>query len=439
NSGGSSVWWRWVAPANGTAFLNTRGSNFDTLLGVYTGTSVNALTVVTSNDDEDATRHTSAVLFPATAGTSYWIAVDGWGGETGAIALNLNFTPGLIAPTMTGQPQSQAAVAGGAVTFLASASGSPTYRWQRNGLDITGATSATLNLTNVQPATAGIYNVIVANAAGSATSQAAILGLSSTAKLVGLGTEFANIVHPATGFTYDQILLGGTAATVTADPGQILRISFIDLNEDIVQLEFSGPGALSLVLDAASGPAIPAKYNQAVNYMKGHVGVVITGATQDTNMSIFSVGTVVNGNLALYKSGVVYDGLSDLAFVAIASTDGKFGGLRSSNSSFFATNGFTGVYAPGVQFTGPVFVGDINASDTATPVFVLGSGSDVRITGGDLLQSNGRAVQVSGITQLKFTPGTTSHGVALPAKNNRARLEQNGIDVTTQIVVNPTP
>ncbi len=93
-----------------------------------------------------------------------------------------------------------------------------------------------------------------------------------------------------------------------------------------------------------------------------------------------------------------------------------------------------------MQFTGPVFAGDIYAFDDATPVLVLGSGTDVRITGGSLLQSNGRAVQVNGISQLKFTAGSDSHGnLYPPAQSNRARLEQNGVDVTSQIVVNPSP
>ena len=38
--GGASVWWTWTAPASGRAVVTTRGSSFDTLLGVYTGTAV---------------------------------------------------------------------------------------------------------------------------------------------------------------------------------------------------------------------------------------------------------------------------------------------------------------------------------------------------------------------------------------------------------------
>ena len=53
NSGGASVWWSWKAPRSDTVTITTSGSSFDTLLGVYTGTSVSALTTIASNDDEN--------------------------------------------------------------------------------------------------------------------------------------------------------------------------------------------------------------------------------------------------------------------------------------------------------------------------------------------------------------------------------------------------
>ena len=341
------------------------------------------------------------------------------------------------AVTVTTQPSSLASGVAGTASFTAAASGTATYQWQYNGAALAGATNGTLALTNVQPASTGIYLAQVTSSGTTVSSRGAILGLTSASKLVGTGTEFPNIFHAGTGFTYDQILLGGTAASVTADTGQILRMSYIDLNDDVVQVEFSGAGTLSLVLDAVSGPAIPLKYNQATTYMKGHAGIVLTGADESTNLSVFSVGRANAANQALFRSDVTYDGFADIAFIAITSTDGKFGGLRTANASYFATKGYTGVYAPNVEFTGPVFVGDIRAENDATPVLMIGSGPDTRITGGDLLQTNGRAVQVSGLTQLNFRAGSNSHGTLFPAQTNRARLEQNGTDVTTSTVVSP--
>ncbi|MSU66688.1 MAG: hypothetical protein EXS38_11430 [Opitutus sp.] len=141
------------------------------------------------------------------------------------------------APTVTTQPTSQSVAAGAVATLTIAAAGTPTFQWRQNGTVIAGATSASLAVSNAQPANAGLYSAIVTNGSGSASSTATILGVTSTVKLVGLGQEFPDIVGPPPNlFIYDQILLGGAAATVKADANQILRISFIDLNDDIVQV-----------------------------------------------------------------------------------------------------------------------------------------------------------------------------------------------------------
>jgi thiol-disulfide isomerase/thioredoxin len=89
NTGGASVWWSWNAPRSDTFTISTAGSSFDTLLGVYTGTSVSALTTIASNDDEHggAGIYTSKVVFGAVANQTYQIAVDGYGGASGNIKL----------------------------------------------------------------------------------------------------------------------------------------------------------------------------------------------------------------------------------------------------------------------------------------------------------------------------------------------------------------
>src|SRR5690349_3595855 len=51
NRGGASVWWKWTPTASGQTTIDTQGSDFNTLLGVYTGTVFNQLTSVAGNDD----------------------------------------------------------------------------------------------------------------------------------------------------------------------------------------------------------------------------------------------------------------------------------------------------------------------------------------------------------------------------------------------------
>ncbi|HUS35093.1 MAG TPA: immunoglobulin domain-containing protein, partial [Verrucomicrobiae bacterium] len=83
----------------------------------------------------------------------------------------------LAPPTITSQPSSKTANAGTTVTFTVSATGSAplTYAWFKNGASISGATSATLTLQNVQASANGLYTVVVSNGAGSASSIGATL------------------------------------------------------------------------------------------------------------------------------------------------------------------------------------------------------------------------------------------------------------------------
>jgi Bacterial Ig domain len=86
DAGGHSIWYRWKPTSTGWITISTAGSRFDTLLAVYTGSSVSSLSLVAQNDDASST-YTSRVQFKARAWTTYWIAVDGWGGASGFATL----------------------------------------------------------------------------------------------------------------------------------------------------------------------------------------------------------------------------------------------------------------------------------------------------------------------------------------------------------------
>jgi hypothetical protein len=107
NAGGASVWWAWTAPADGNVQIDTHGSSIDTILGVFIGTNVSALTTVAQNDDDEANNvTTSLVQFAAASGVTYYISVDGYAGAYGNIALNYAFTPSALSllPVVTLQP-----------------------------------------------------------------------------------------------------------------------------------------------------------------------------------------------------------------------------------------------------------------------------------------------------------------------------------------------
>jgi uncharacterized repeat protein (TIGR02543 family) len=94
NPGGKSIWWRWTAPTSGAVTLTTAGSAFNTLLAVYTGSTVSNLTWIASDNNSGGTISRSTVHFTATAGTTYDIAVDGVNGASSRVNLNLTLGVG---------------------------------------------------------------------------------------------------------------------------------------------------------------------------------------------------------------------------------------------------------------------------------------------------------------------------------------------------------
>jgi hypothetical protein len=88
----------------------------------------------------------------------------------------------IVPPTITSQPVNVLANQGENAAFNVAYTGSiSAYQWQKNGLDITGATNSTLSLNNVQPENSGIYVVVISNQAGSVMSNPATVTLTQGA------------------------------------------------------------------------------------------------------------------------------------------------------------------------------------------------------------------------------------------------------------------
>jgi hypothetical protein len=185
NHGGTggtrSVWYTWTAPASGQVNFDTVQSldSIDTLLAVYTGASLGALTLVASNDDYRGGVK-SLVTFTATSGTTYRIAVDTRDTINNSITLHWNQPQSIPVILQDPAPAEVNLLAGEAFTLTSLASGSPTptYQWRTNGVNISGATFSSYTNTNPQPATTNgpttyQYDVVASNSAGSTASQIA--------------------------------------------------------------------------------------------------------------------------------------------------------------------------------------------------------------------------------------------------------------------------
>jgi hypothetical protein len=87
-----SIWSRFSPTQNTRVVIHTFGSEIDTVLAVYTGSAVNALTRVVGNNNfpvPGLSANGSLVQFDAIAGTTYSIQVGSVGGQQGPISLNV--------------------------------------------------------------------------------------------------------------------------------------------------------------------------------------------------------------------------------------------------------------------------------------------------------------------------------------------------------------
>jgi subtilisin-like proprotein convertase family protein len=164
--GGKTMWFEWQALESGIVTVGARGSAFDTLLAVYTGTKVSNLTLVTRDDDRGGF-YTSSLQFNAVRGVRYLIQLDGFGldglGGEFTVCWSIEPTQELI-PVIVEEPASQSVRPGGVARFRVVTDGQPAqYQWFFNGNPIPNATDDVLTIPNAKSAHVGRYAVRLIN------------------------------------------------------------------------------------------------------------------------------------------------------------------------------------------------------------------------------------------------------------------------------------
>ncbi len=132
----------------------------------------------TGNGSSIAGSQTSTLTISNTqaADAGHYCIIASNTGGTQTNCMYLSQIGGPTPPTIIG-PSSQTVTQGNTATFSASVSGTPTptIQWQQNGINIPGATIATLVLTNVQVSQDGdIYSIIASNSVAEATNSATL-------------------------------------------------------------------------------------------------------------------------------------------------------------------------------------------------------------------------------------------------------------------------
>jgi len=160
--------------------------------GLWHTSNIHTASPVFSSVTNYPFRQPERVFYNPSNSNEVWVTSFGGGlrvGTTGAAP-----PPPPPPPSITQQPQSVSAGVGQSVTFTVVASGTGlSYQWYKGGTAISGATSATLTLANVQSSDAGSYQVSVTSAGGTTQSNAVTLTVgnvgATVSKLVNISTR----------------------------------------------------------------------------------------------------------------------------------------------------------------------------------------------------------------------------------------------------------
>ncbi|HOB75110.1 MAG TPA: immunoglobulin domain-containing protein [Phycisphaerae bacterium] len=198
--------------------------------GHYSGVTTATLTVSSASSADAA---------------SYRCVVTNAGGSATSNAAALTVR---AATTITAQPTAQAVCPGGTASFSVTATGDGTlsYQWQKDGTNLAGATSATLQITNVSASDAGNYRCVVTGGCGSATSNAAALTLQTAPAITAqpqpqtvgaLGTASFSVTATGSGLSYrwqkngTNLNNGGKISGATSATLQIASVTSSDEGE----------------------------------------------------------------------------------------------------------------------------------------------------------------------------------------------------------------
>jgi hypothetical protein len=155
---------------------------------------------------------TITAVAPAHAGNYEVVITNNYGSVTSVAAVLTVLVP----PSITTQPIGQTVTSGDDATFSVVAAGTAplSYQWRRNGINVAGGTSSTLNLSAVTTGQAGTYTVVMGNAAGSITSAVATLTVN-TPPVPDATRPTVTILSPKAAFTRvtsNTVALMGTAS-----------------------------------------------------------------------------------------------------------------------------------------------------------------------------------------------------------------------------------
>jgi hypothetical protein len=225
----------------------------------------------------------------------FTVAVSNSAGNATSNAAVLTVTSPAVAPAITAQPASQTVIAGNTASFTVAATGTAplTYQWSKNGTVISGATSSAYT-TPAETTTDNNakFTVAVSNAAGNATSNAAILTVNASTLLLNSSSS---------SLSFGSVNVSSNSAktvTLTNAGNSTLTVS----NVTVSGAGFNAAGVSSgLILTPGQVATLTATFAPSgAGSVSGSVSVASNATNSPDTISLSGTGVaVVNHSVAL--------------------------------------------------------------------------------------------------------------------------------------------
>jgi hypothetical protein len=212
------------------------------------------------------------------------VVLAGCGGT--AATKNITGPTQPTAPAITSQPASQIVSTGQTAVFSVTATGtpSPTYQWQKNGANITGATSLSYTTPPTTTADSGEqFRVIVSNTLGNITSNSATLTVNS-----GPAASSIDVIT----YHYDNARTGQNLKETALNPANVNSTKFGKLGELSVDgLVDAQPLYLSNVAISNQGT------RNVIYSVTEHGSVYAFDADSTSSTPLWKISTLLNGEV----------------------------------------------------------------------------------------------------------------------------------------------
>ena len=386
NTGGRSVWYRWTAPQSGPATFDTLTSNFDTLLAIYTGSAVNALTVVGSNDDSGGGLQ-SSVTFNAVAGTIYRIAVDGFGAETGNITLHYTSTITTPPPVVVTTAGSLAYTENQAATAIDS-----------------GVTVTDIDSTNLVGGSVAIT--------GNFASGQDVLGFANQSGITGsynAGTGALTLTGTASVAAYQAALRAVTYVNSSENPSILQRTATFTVSDGTL----SGSNTRTINVTAQPDAPVVTTTAGSAAYSENQAPAVIDGGLGITDVDS---ANLVGGTVAI--TGNFVSGQDVLAFA----NQGGITGSYNTGTGALTLTGTASVAAYQAALRTVTYANSSDNPSTAQRTVTFAA------TDGALIGSNTRTINVTSVPDAPVV--TTTGGSLTYAATTTAAAIDAGVTAT---------